>query len=92
MWGIAGGLFLFVALNGAIMPIAAGCAMHHFGHVAGMASALLGAIQFGTAAIISTAIGNTSPATPIPMAAVIASCGIAGLAFNLLLAPPPKAS
>jgi DHA1 family bicyclomycin/chloramphenicol resistance-like MFS transporter len=91
MWGIAGGLFLFVALNGAIMPIAAGCAMHHFGHVAGMASALVGTFQFGGAAIVSTAIGNTSSATPIPMAAVIAACGIAGLAFNLLLVPKSKA-
>ncbi|HEY1961605.1 MAG TPA: Bcr/CflA family multidrug efflux MFS transporter [Rhizomicrobium sp.] len=87
MWGIAGGLFLFVALNGAIMPIAAGCAMHHFGRMAGMASALLGALQFGAAAIVSTAIGNTSPDSAIPMAAVIAGCGIAGLAFNLLLRP-----
>ena len=89
MWGIAGGLFAFLALNGAIMPIAAGCAMHHFGHTAGMASALLGTIQFGAAAVVSTVIGGTSPATAIPMAAVIAGCGIAGLVCSMLLRPKP---
>lgn len=87
LWGIAVGLFVFVSLNAAILPTASGLALRHFGLQAGMASALLGTIQFGLGAMVATMVGAFSPATPVPMALVIAGCGISGLVFSFVLAP-----
>ena len=89
MWGIAFGLMLYVGLNGAVMPTASGIAMRPFALNAGMASALLGTFQFGLAALSSSIVGLLPQPSPLPMAAVIAACGIGGLAFNLLLSPKP---
>jgi DHA1 family bicyclomycin/chloramphenicol resistance-like MFS transporter len=85
--GLALALFVFVALNGAIMPMATGVSMRHFGLNAGMASALLGTLQFGAATISSLAMGAFSPHTPVPMAAIMAGCAVAGLALHVLLRP-----
>lgn len=46
---------------------------------------LLGAIQFGLAAIAGTAVGWRSDGTALPMAIVIAVCGVASLTGYLFL-------
>lgn len=85
--GLALALFVFVALNGAIMPMATGVSMRHFGLNAGMASALLGTLQFSAATLSSLVMGLFSPHTPVPMTALMTGCAMAGLALHLLLRP-----
>ncbi len=87
LWGIAFGLMLYVGLNGAIVPTGAGLAMRPFGLNAGMASALLGTFQFGLATVSSLLLGALAQPSALPMAAVIAACGVGGLLLNLLLSP-----
>jgi DHA1 family bicyclomycin/chloramphenicol resistance-like MFS transporter len=87
MIGLALALFVFVALNGAIMPMATGVSMRHYGLNAGMASALIGTLQFGAATISSLVMGAFSPHSPVPMTAIMAGCALAGLAVHLLARP-----
>ncbi|HEY0106597.1 MAG TPA: Bcr/CflA family multidrug efflux MFS transporter [Rhizomicrobium sp.] len=89
VWGIAAGLWFYVGLNGAVMPTASGLAMRPFSLNAGMASALLGTFQFGLATVTSLVVGALHQTSALPMAAVIAVCGVTGLTFNLLLSPKP---
>ena len=83
---IAVPLFFFVASLGLVMPNAAAIAMAPFPGEAGSASGLLGAIQFGVAAIAGTAVGRLSDGSALPMALVMAGCGIASLMTYLFLA------
>ncbi|HEX3673672.1 MAG TPA: Bcr/CflA family multidrug efflux MFS transporter [Rhizomicrobium sp.] len=87
MIGLALALFVFVALNGAIMPMATGVSMRHYGLNAGMASALIGALQFGAATISSLVMGAFSPHSAVPMTAIMAGCAIAGLALHIAVRP-----
>ncbi len=76
-------LFVYVASLGLVMPNVVAVAMAPFPGQAGSASGLLGAIQFGLAAIAGTAVGWLSDGTALPMAIVIAVCGVASLtAYN----------
>jgi len=86
--GLAVALFLFVALNGAIMPMATGIAMRPYARNAGMASALIGTLQFATATASSLVMGAFSPRTPLPMAAIMTGCAVTGLVLHLLLRAP----
>ena len=72
-------LFVYVASLGLVMPNAVAVAMAPFPGQAGSASGLLGAIQFGLAAIAGTAVGWLSDGTALPMAIVIAVCGVTSL-------------
>jgi DHA1 family bicyclomycin/chloramphenicol resistance-like MFS transporter len=51
-------------------------AMHPVGHVAGMASSLLGAFVTGAGAVFGTIIGQSFDGTPLPLAVGFASLGI----------------
>lgn len=82
-------LFCYIALNGAVMPNATALAMVPHAARAGMASALLGSLQFGCAALASLAVGAIQNQTAIPMALVIAACGVIGTTLNLTLAGRP---
>jgi len=57
--------------------------MRH-GKIAGMASALLGTNQFTIAAIATIALGTIDSSTALPMAMVIAGCGVAATLLNFL--------
>ncbi|MBL6454501.1 multidrug effflux MFS transporter [Belnapia sp. T6] len=85
VWLVALPLFVFVASIGMVMPIAAALAMSSQGRAAGSASALIGTLQFGGGAISGALVGAFYDGTALPMAAVIAVSGIAGLASRLLL-------
>jgi MFS transporter, DHA1 family, multidrug resistance protein len=87
LWGIAFGLMIYVGLNGAVVPTGSGLAMRAFARNAGMASALLGTLQFGLATVTSLIIGAIAQTSAVPMAAAVALCGVSGLLFNLLLSP-----
>ncbi|MCW5623233.1 MAG: Bcr/CflA family multidrug efflux MFS transporter [Burkholderiales bacterium] len=70
-------LFGFVTSLGFVGPNATACAMAPFADQAGGASALLGTLQFGAAAVAGTLVGLLYDGTAVPMALVMATCGIA---------------
>lgn len=94
-WSGAGGfvgllvpLFVYIACLGFIMPNAAALAMAPHGQRAGAASALLGTLQFTIAAVASILVGVLHDGTAVPMAAIIALCGlIAPLLYRSLIRP-----
>ena len=66
-------------MRGLTFPNASAGAMAPFPEKAGSASALLGSVQFAIAAIASAAVGVFHNGTAVPMASVVATCGL--LAF-----------
>lgn len=87
-WGIYGlvpFMFLYCAMMGSINPTAAGLAMHHFGHAAGMTSALIGIFLYGGATFASMAMGAfPNPASAAPLTGLICLFGLTGLGSFLL--------
>lgn len=77
--GIALPLFGAIASLGFTFPNSTAAAMAPFGDRAGMTAALLGTLQFSIAALASAAVGWLHDGTAMPMAVVIASCGVGGL-------------
>jgi len=56
--------------------------------IAGSASALLGVSQFAFGAVVAPLVGIAGANTALPMAIVVAACGIAAaLAFKALVGP-----
>lgn len=88
LFGLLPWLFFYVSMIGAISPTASGLALMGFGSSAGMASALMGIIVYGGGTIASLAMGSFTPATPVPMAALICLCGFAALAANYFWSAP----
>lgn len=75
-------LFFSISSLGFSFPNSTAAAMAPFGDRAGMASALLGTLQFSFAGLSSAVLGHLHNGSAIPMAAVMASCG--GIACLLL--------
>ena len=69
-------LFGYSVSLGFTAPNAMANALAHQGTRAGSASALLGALQFGIATLASTLVGLLGHGSAVPMAAVIAGCGL----------------
>ena len=91
-WGGLLGLlpftFVYCAMIGSINATSAGLAMHHFGHAAGMASALIGILLYGGGTLASALMGAfPTPLTPVPLAGLMAGFGLAGVATYLLFRP-----
>lgn len=83
MWGVIVPLFVAIASLGFTFPNSTAAAMAPFGDRAGMASALMGTLQFGLAALTGALAGHLQKAGgAVPMAAVIFA---GGLMANLLL-------
>jgi DHA1 family bicyclomycin/chloramphenicol resistance-like MFS transporter len=82
--GILVPLFVYIATHGFVMPNTTALAMAPHGAVAGSASALLGSIQFILGALAGTLVGVMSNGTPVPLAGVIAGCGIGAFTIHLL--------
>jgi len=76
MLAFAAPLFVFVATIGAIGPNASAIAMAEEERNAGAASALLGAIQFAAGTASALTVGALHAVTPLPIAAIVAACGI----------------
>jgi DHA1 family bicyclomycin/chloramphenicol resistance-like MFS transporter len=79
LYGVAVPLFVYVTCIGFVMSNATALAMAPFAAFAGAASALLGTIQFGLAAASSTLVGTIHDGSALPMASVIAGCGLLSL-------------
>lgn len=85
--GILLPLFLYVASLGFIMPNSNALALAYQGARAGSASGLLGTLHFSMAALAALAVGALYDGTALPMAGVIATCGVAALAAHRWIAP-----
>lgn len=72
--------FLFAALNGFILANGVAGAMASVQTRAGTASAVVGAIQYGSGMVGSAIVGSLANGTPVPMAVVMALGGIGCLA------------
>ena len=82
--GLAGALFLFVAMNGLINAnMVAGALASVPGRV-GAASALVGAVQYGGGVLGSALVGAFADGTPWPLGWVVALSGLGTLASALL--------
>lgn len=89
MWGLVGGLFLFMALTGLTNANAMAGAMQSFPQMAGTASALAGMLQFTVGALAGWVVGLMADGTALPMALVIGGSAIVSLALNLFLVRLP---
>lgn len=67
-------IFLFLCCQGFIFPNASALTLAAFGHNAGNASALMGAIQMGIGATASAAVSILQDNTALPMTGVMAFC------------------
>lgn len=88
MWGIWPPLFAFVTILGFSFPNMIAGAMAHQADRAGSASALMGTLQFGAATLAGTLVGAFHNHSAVPMAAVIALCGVSALALYWLMVKP----
>jgi len=78
-------LFLYLCTIGFVFPNAVALALADHGHVAGMASALLGTIQFSMAAVAILILGVINSTSAFPMSVMICFCGVMGVAMHLAL-------
>jgi DHA1 family bicyclomycin/chloramphenicol resistance-like MFS transporter len=85
--GLLVALFGYVAMIGAVMPLTTALGMGPHGAVAGSASALMGTLQFGIGAGVGAVLGAMQDGTAVPMAVVIAGCGVGGWTVRRVLAP-----
>ncbi len=85
--GILLPLFGYVASLGMIFPNSQALALAEHGVRAGTASALIGTLQFGVAGIASSLVGALYDGSALPMAAVIAVCGVLALLSGRVLVP-----
>ncbi|MCQ4307968.1 Bcr/CflA family multidrug efflux MFS transporter [Pseudomonas stutzeri] len=76
LWPLLIPLFMGLGGLGSILPNATACAMAGQGQQAGLASALMGSLQFGVAAGASAAVGALHNGTAVPMALVITVCAL----------------
>jgi DHA1 family bicyclomycin/chloramphenicol resistance-like MFS transporter len=77
-------IFTFLCCQGFIFPNASALSLAPFGHNAGSASALMGAIQMCIGASASAAVSLLQNHSSLPMAGVMAGCAIAAFSvFSL---------
>ena len=83
--GIAIPLFFYMGSISFITSNSIALAIEGYPLKAGTVAAVFGASQFGIGAITGTAVGQFYDNTPIPMAAIIAACGVISLISSQLL-------
>lgn len=82
LWGLMIPLFLFMTAFGFSMPCVQVLALDRHGKAAGTAASLIGATNFGIAAVISPIVGliaRDAGITPTTMAVVMVGCGVIGV-------------
>ncbi|MBS1557519.1 MAG: multidrug effflux MFS transporter [Bacteroidetes bacterium] len=77
-------IFLFVSCQGFIFPNTSALSLAAFGHSAGNASAMLGAVQLGIGAGASALVSVLQNDTALPMAGVMACCPLLALTVYCL--------
>jgi DHA1 family bicyclomycin/chloramphenicol resistance-like MFS transporter len=77
-------IFLFLGCQGLIFPNASALSLASFGHSAGNASALMGALQMGVGAGVSALVSVLQNGTALPMSGMMALCSLtAFVVFSL---------
>lgn len=71
LWGFVVPLFLTISALGLVMPNTAALAMAPFPRTAGSASALMGTLQFGIAAVAAALMGAIHAESALPVAVMI---------------------
>lgn len=84
-WAVLLPMFVYLAATGLVMPNAIGGALAPYPKMAGAASALMGFVQMGFAAVVGIAVGHAYGGTAMPMALSVALCGWGVLASYFLL-------
>src|SRR5579863_9375747 len=84
MIGIFAPVFVYMCATGFVFPNGSAIAMMRHGNMAGTASALLGTNQFVIAAGTTIVLGMIDNSSAMPMAIVIAACGVAATVLNFL--------
>jgi DHA1 family bicyclomycin/chloramphenicol resistance-like MFS transporter len=82
MIGIFAPVFVYMCATGFVFPNGSAIAMLRHGNMAGTASALLGTNQFIIAAATTIVLGMIDNSSAMPMAIVIAGCGLAATVLN----------
>jgi len=77
-------IFLFLGCQGFIFPNSSALSLAAFGHNAGSASALMGAIQMGIGASVSALVSALQNHTPLPMTGMMAICSIGAVSIFFL--------
>ena len=77
-------IFLFLSCQGFTFPNASALSLAPFGHNAGSASALMGAIQMSIGACTSALVSFLQNNTALPMTGVMACCAIGAYVVNRL--------
>lgn len=76
-------MFVCLATIGLILPNATAAVMAPFAHQAGVASALLGMLQFAIGAATGAVVGIFHDGTPRAMAVTMAACAVVSLVITL---------
>lgn len=86
--GLAALLFIYTAMSGLIVANSVAGALAAHPNKAGTASALLGAMHYGSGVLSAAAVGWFADGTPWPMGWIIAAGGVGSLLSVLLLVRP----
>lgn len=81
--GILVPLFCFISSHGFVLPNTTALAMAPHGQVAGSASALLGTLQFVLGSAAGSLVGAFANGTAVPLAAVVAGCGVTAFVMHI---------
>jgi DHA1 family bicyclomycin/chloramphenicol resistance-like MFS transporter len=96
LFGVAGilvPLFMVMSGLGFVIPNSMALALSRHPKAAGTASALLGALQMGSGAVVAPLVGIGGTGTALPMAIVMAALGLtAVVSLVVLTRPAPVAS
>lgn len=79
-----GAIFICLTTLGLVLPNATAAVMAPFPHQAGVASALLGMLQFATGAAAGALVGIFHDGTAIPTALTMAGCALISVAITLV--------
>lgn len=84
LWPLLLPLFCCMALLALVLPNSSACALAGHGHQAGVASALMGTLQFAIAGVVSALVGMLHDGTALPMTGMMSLCGIGSATMALL--------
>ncbi len=85
LWSFFGLTFILLATIGVMFPNIGASALNLYPRRAGMASALLGTVQYLGGAGAGIMVARLAHGTAVPLAGVMAACCVAGLAITLWL-------
>ena len=85
IFGIAPALFVYMFCIGVLMPTASAMALANHPEIAGSASALYGTLQFIFAAVSTAVLSSIGDGSAVPMAIVIAACGLIAFIASRML-------